>query len=121
MRIAIPTWSCVCGYSQDYDPNDVVLHALHHPGVPTGHCPACHLGLNPTRTKAAQALSREANPAKKCKVTVMEEADVDTIEVPDELNRGRMRKLTVAEKGKKIQEVRDAQSYWKARECKFTG
>lgn len=121
MVINIPTWRCSCGYAQDYDPTDATLHALHHPGVPTGNCPACHTARNPDRTKRTVALQREANPDKKCKVSVSEETDVPNMQVPDELNRGQMRKLTATEQAQKVLDIRTAQAFWKARECKFTG
>lgn len=122
MIIKIPTWRCgACGYSQDYDPTNVMLHAMHHPGVPTGNCPACHQGLTPDRSKRITALHREADPSKKCQVTVMEEADVDAMEVPDEAHPDRHRTLTAAEKAQARQDIRDAHTYWRERECKFVG
>lgn len=53
----IPNYSCpACGYTQDFDPNDPDLMALHFPGVEVGHCPACATGKNPIRRQEAVVL-----------------------------------------------------------------
>jgi len=73
----IKTWSCGCGYRQDFDPEDADLMALHFKDVPVGKCPACWLGQNPQRTKMDSGMQVEINQDLQTTVTVMDEQDID--------------------------------------------
>ena len=41
--LRIKTWSCPCGYKQDFEPSDE-NNAIHFRGLPRGACPSCKVG-----------------------------------------------------------------------------
>jgi len=42
-ELRLKTWSCSCGYKQDFEPTDE-LNAVHFRGLPHGVCPSCKVG-----------------------------------------------------------------------------
>lgn len=79
--IKIKTWACpTCKYSQDFDPTDKDLMALHFPGVVTGKCPACAMGKNETKIKAQIAMKPETDPEKQVTVTIADVAEINANE-----------------------------------------
>ena len=91
--IYIKTWSCDgCGYRQDFDPVNIPIH---FPKVPAGKCPACWTGKNKSRTNVDMDLTLETVKSKRTKITIMDNAELETKEVMEGKTK---RKLTKAEK-----------------------
>lgn len=66
----IHTWSCECGYHQDFEPT-AENNAKHFKGLPAGACPSCGL---------TDGLKKEADPAKKIEMSVLDsQADLDAL------------------------------------------
>jgi len=145
-EIAIPTYCCsLCGYSQDFEPTEANMQRhfnddRHFPLSDLSHyeCPSC--GMNGSRGKS---MIKETDPAKKCKIVILAEEDVDSMQVrsgqfTSEVKRIKtgnfigaqeieeevtervpvMRNLTPQEKAAKKQEIKDAIAYWRSREDK---
>lgn len=105
-KILIKTWRCPdCDYTQDFDPNDEELMALHFPGYPVGCCPACHSGQTEKRVKQKVKMVKEARPEKKTTITVKGEDEVDAeVDADEKIDK----KDKQAEKNRRKQEIREA-------------
>lgn len=110
--ISIPTWTCSCGYSQDFEPtqenqNKHFNSDFRFPlnDLKVNECPSC--GLKGLRNKQ---MALETRPEKKTIITIMGEEEVDLVEVPDgkdELGKDKTRKLNIAEKEAMKQKIRE--------------
>lgn len=74
----IPTWSCACGYTQDFEPTaeNMKIHFADDPQFPLNvmapnQCPSC--SLKGTVSK----LEKQSDFTKKIRVSVLEDADIE--------------------------------------------
>lgn len=81
---AMPTYGCICGYSQDFTPSaeNTALHFPEYPDLPLGACPTCYAkGVRPAPL-LAQILNttamQQANVITQTDIDAMTKDDLDT-------------------------------------------
>ncbi len=113
--LKIKTWSCACGYAQDFDPTqeNQDLHfnndsQFRLSNLKANECPSCGLkGLK-------GAMTKETNPDKKTTVTIMGEEDIEDEILKDDEEKTKQGKvkMTGQEKAdyraKRKQDIKDA-------------
>lgn len=68
--IKIKTWSCSCGYQQDFEPTQENMDN-HYRGLKANECPSCAL------KKLKGTLQKEVDSTKKIILTVIGEEDIE--------------------------------------------
>lgn len=78
---AMPTYGCICGYSQDFTPSaeNNARHFPEYPDLPLGACPTCYAkGVRP-----APLLAQILNTSTMQQANVITEAEIDVMTKDD--------------------------------------